>query len=201
MHSPPLCSFILKNTRTLSQWWLSHAGVLLKITNVQWQILTNILSAFHVGLFASVLVLSKKPVNGIYSIYIAMVQHLKLHSIFSTYGIYIQMCFTTLCGGLLPDFLMAQFTILINLTSRIHRCPQNRMSIRPNHNTRNSMPYSLRIVCNKGCETGPSAYSPYPRRLETLTICWCNYKGSNFYSVVLRHWLLVRPESNSLLPA
>ena len=28
------------------------------------------------------------------------------------------------------------------------------------------------------CETGPPAYRPYPRRLESLTICGCNYKGS-----------------------
>ena len=28
----------------------------------------------------------------------------------------------------------------------------------------------------KGCETGPPAYRPYPRRLESLTICRCNYK-------------------------
>ena len=41
------------------------------------------------------------------------------------------------------------------------------------------MPYSLRLVCVffnvpqliDGCETGPPAYSPYPRRLESLTIC------------------------------
>ena len=33
-----------------------------------------------------------------------------------------------------------------------------------------------------GCETGPPAYSPYPRRLASLTICWCNYKGTTFYS-------------------
>ena len=53
----------------------------------------------------------------------------------------------------------------------------------------------------KGCETGPPAYSSYPRRLESLTICWCNYKGSTFYSVIQRPWVLVRPESNSRPPA
>ena len=35
------------------------------------------------------------------------------------------------------------------------------------------------------CETGPTVDSPYPRRLEILTICGCNYKGSTFSSVVL----------------
>ena len=51
------------------------------------------------------------------------------------------------------------------------------------------------------CETQPTVYSPYPRRLESVTICWCNYKGSTFYSVILRPWVMVRPESNSRPPA
>ena len=33
---------------------------------------------------------------------------------------------------------------------------------------------SHRII-NKGCETGPPVYRPYPRRLESLTICRSSY--------------------------
>ena len=52
----------------------------------------------------------------------------------------------------------------------------------------------------KGCETGPPAYRPYPRRLESLTICRCNYKNSTFSSAIQRPWVLVRPELNSRPP-
>jgi len=81
------------------------------------------------------------------------------------------------------------------------------------HNTGNFMPYSFWIVCGffnvphelinmKGiCETGPTVFNPYPRRFESLTICWCNYKGSTFYSVILRPWVLVQLELNSQPPA
>jgi len=35
----------------------------------------------------------------------------------------------------------------------------------------------------KSRERGPTVYLPYPRMLESLTICRCDYKGSTFYSV------------------
>ena len=54
----------------------------------------------------------------------------------------------------------------------------------------------------KGCETGPTVYSPHLRRHESLNhLCTCNYKGSTFSSIILRPWVLVRLESNSRPPA
>ena len=38
----------------------------------------------------------------------------------------------------------------------------------------------------KCCETGPMVFRPYPRRLESLTVCRCHCKGSTFSSVILR---------------
>ena len=42
--------------------------------------------------------------------------------------------------------------------------------------------------------TGPTVFRPYPRRLESLTVWRCHYKGSTFFSVIFkRPWVLVRP--------
>ena len=34
------------------------------------------------------------------------------------------------------------------------------------------------------CETGPTVFRPYPRRLESLTVWVCHYKGSTVFSVI-----------------
>ena len=48
------------------------------------------------------------------------------------------------------------------------------------------------------CETGHTVYSPYPRRLESLIICGCNYKDSTFSSVILIKTLSVGPPGGEL---
>ena len=98
------------------------------------------------------------------------------------------------CGGLLARLLVTQFTIIIIFFMEVKDAP---VQLRLDNNTGDYVPYSYRtvsgffnvpyyLISNRGYETGPPVYSPYPRRLESLTVCRCNYKGSTFSSVILR---------------
>ena len=67
--------------------------------------------------------------------------------------------------------------------------------VKVGHTTKVYDPYSFQIVMWvllrptrtnhwNYCETGPKVFHPYPRRLESLIICRCHYKGSTFFSVI-----------------
>ena len=50
----------------------------------------------------------------------------------------------------------------------------------------------------KGWETGPTVYRPYPRRLESLTVGRCLYKGSTLSSVIIKN-VIRNPEPEKCL--
>ena len=69
--------------------------------------------------------------------------------------------------------------------------------VKVDHTTGVYDPYSFRLVMwvllrptrtkqRNCCETGPTVFRPYPRRLESLTICRCHYKGSTLFSVIFK---------------
>ena len=114
--------------------------------------------------------------------------------------------------GKVPFWLVAVVAYMASYTTSLFRniTPSQPHFAREkdSHNTVNFTPYSFRIVCGffnvlrwnfkhgRYCEMGPTVYSPYPRRLESLTMYKCNCKGSTFSSVILRPWVMVRPELN-----
>ena len=64
----------------------------------------------------------------------------------------------------------------------------------PNPTTRKGWPHHrgrvllhpTRTNQGRSCETRHTVFRPYPRRLESLTICRCHYKGSTFLSVIFK---------------
>ena len=72
--------------------------------------------------------------------------------------------------------------------------PYMSVKVRYDHYIGQYVPHSLRRVsvlkrstdffstCARACETGLTVHRPYPRRLESQTVCRCCYKGSTFSS-------------------
>ena len=98
--------------------------------------------------------------------------------------------------GTLPDCSWSSLQIMNEMSdnARLYEC-----ELETDHNTQDYVHYSLRKVrgyivrgfCNisqnvsyvQSCKPTPTD-RPYPKRLESLTVCRCHYKGSTFSSVI-----------------
>ena len=98
--------------------------------------------------------------------------------------------------GTLPDWLWCSLQIMNEMSdnARLYEC-----ELETDHNTQDYVHYSLRKVrgyivrefCNisqnvlyvQGYKQRPTD-RPYPKRLQSLTVCRCHCKGSTFSSVI-----------------
>ena len=56
--------------------------------------------------------------------------------------------------------------------------------VKVSHTTRVYIPYPFQTVMwvfLRCCEMGPTVFHPYPRRVESLTVCRSHYKGNTFF--------------------
>ena len=109
--------------------------------------------------------------------------------------------------GKVPFWLVAVFAYVVSYTTSLFRniftrSPPHFAREKDRHNTGNFTFYSFYVLLwnfnMEGTVRRDLGFIAHiPRRLVNLTICWC----STFSSVILRPWVLVRPESNFRPPA
>ena len=92
--------------------------------------------------------------------------------------------FTSFSGHRPAQRECARTGLMIRSHAKCHPYPIPQ-PVKAGHSTGVYDPYSFRIVMWvqwKCCETEATVFRPYPRRLESLNICRCHYKGSTFFS-------------------